>query len=68
MTISDFTIDVDAATLQDLRDRLVRTRWPQAETVEDWGQGIPLNLVQELCDYWLNGYDGPSPQSAIERV
>ena len=65
MTISDFTIDVDAATLQDLRDRLVRTRWPQKETVEDWSQGIPLTVVQELCDYWLNGYDWLSRQRQL---
>ena len=26
-----------------------RTRWPEAETVDDWSQGIPLAYVQELC-------------------
>ena len=65
MTIRDFTIDVDAATLQDLRDRLVRTRWPLKETVEDWGQGIPLTVVKELCHYWLNEYDWPSRQRQL---
>ena len=33
--------------LDDLRDRLRRTRWPERETVDDWSQGIPLAYVQE---------------------
>ena len=45
-----FRIDVPEADLVDLRDRLARTRWPEAETVDDWSQGIPLAYVQELCD------------------
>jgi hypothetical protein len=29
------------AVLDDLRDRLSRTRWPERETVNDWSQGAP---------------------------
>jgi hypothetical protein len=28
--------------LDDLRARLHRTRWPEAELVDDWSQGDPL--------------------------
>ena len=42
-------IAVSDAQLDDLRDRLRRTRWPERETVDDWSQGIPLAYVQELC-------------------
>ena len=34
-----------------------RTRWPDAETVDDWAQGVPLAYVRELCAYWADGYD-----------
>ena len=47
--VTPFRIDVPEADLLDLRDRLRRTRWPEAETVDDWSQGIPLAYVQELC-------------------
>lgn len=67
MTIRDFTIDVDDATLQDLRDRLRRTRWPLRETVPDWSQGIPLKYVQELCRYWADDYDWPVRQTQLNR-
>jgi pimeloyl-ACP methyl ester carboxylesterase len=52
-----FRIAIPEAELDDLRDRLHRTRWPEAETVDDWSQGIPLAYVQELCAYWADGYD-----------
>ena len=53
----EFKIDVPDAELDDLRDRLRRTRWPERETVDDWSQGIPLAYVQELCAYWADDYD-----------
>jgi pimeloyl-ACP methyl ester carboxylesterase len=52
-----FTLQVPEADLEDLRARLARTRWPEAETVDDWSQGIPLSYLRELCDYWANVYD-----------
>jgi hypothetical protein len=50
--ITPFRVDVSEAVLEDLRERLRRTRWPERETVEDWSQGVPLAYVQELCLYW----------------
>jgi pimeloyl-ACP methyl ester carboxylesterase len=55
--ITPFRIEVPDGALADLRDRLRRTRWPEAETVDDWSQGIPLAHVQDLCRYWADEYD-----------
>jgi epoxide hydrolase len=55
--IEPFELDVPEAELDELRERLRRTRWPDAETVDDWSQGIPLGYVQELCAYWAAEYD-----------
>jgi pimeloyl-ACP methyl ester carboxylesterase len=55
--VTPFRIDVPEAVLTDLRDRLGRTRWPEAETVDDWSQGIPLAYMQDLCRYWSDQYD-----------
>lgn len=41
----------------DLRERLARTRWPDAEVVDDWSQGAKLDYVRELADYWRTHYD-----------
>jgi len=55
--IRSFAIAVPQAALDDLKDRLARTRWPEKETVDDWDQGIPLAYAQELAAYWRDDYD-----------
>lgn len=55
-TVREFAIDVEDAVLDDLRRRLEQTRWPRAETVDDWTQGIPLAVTRDLCGYWATGY------------
>jgi pimeloyl-ACP methyl ester carboxylesterase len=50
-------VAVPETELDDLRDRLARTRWAEAETVDDWSQGVPRAYVHELCRYWAQDYD-----------
>ncbi|HEX8931508.1 MAG TPA: epoxide hydrolase N-terminal domain-containing protein, partial [Actinomycetota bacterium] len=52
-----FRVEVADEDLRDLRERLRRTRWPEAETVGDWSQGVPLAYLRELCAHWADGYD-----------
>jgi pimeloyl-ACP methyl ester carboxylesterase len=66
-TVEPFRIAVGDAELADLRSRLVRTRWPERETVDDWSQGIPLAYVQELCRYWADGYDWRAREERLNR-
>ena len=56
-TIEPFTLDVPQAQLDDLTDRLARTRWPDRETVGDTSQGPPLANLQALVAHWRDGYD-----------
>jgi pimeloyl-ACP methyl ester carboxylesterase len=66
--IEPFVMDVDDATLDDLRDRLRRTRWPERETVGDWSQGVPLAYLQQLCGYWSTRYDWRATQARLNRI
>ena len=50
-------IHIDEAALDDLRQRLGRTRLPDAETVDDWSQGLPLAYARELRTTWADAYD-----------
>jgi pimeloyl-ACP methyl ester carboxylesterase len=54
---AEFRVQVDGAELADLRKRLARTRWPEREPVDDWTQGVPLEYLKALCDYWAGAYD-----------
>jgi pimeloyl-ACP methyl ester carboxylesterase len=53
----EFQIKIPETDLDDLRDRLARTRWPEPATAEGWTQGVPLDYARELCDYWAREYD-----------
>ncbi len=46
---------------------MVQTRWPEAECVDDWSQGIPLAYTRELADYWANSYDWRAREEALNR-
>jgi epoxide hydrolase len=65
--IRPYRIEVPNAVLDDLKERLARTRWPEAETVDDWGQGIPLAYTRDLAAYWADGYDWRSREAALNR-
>lgn len=53
----DAPIQISEAELVDLNRRLTEARWPDRETVGDWSQGVPLDRMRALCDYWRDGYD-----------
>lgn len=44
--VEPYRIEIAEAELDDLRDRLARTRWPERETADDWSQGVPLACAQ----------------------
>jgi pimeloyl-ACP methyl ester carboxylesterase len=68
--IREFRIDVPQSDLDDLQERLARTRWanelpPEARegggqpgpVPPGWEYGVPLDYVQNLVEYWRTAYD-----------
>lgn len=55
--VQPFTLAVPQAQLDDLNTRIDLTRWPDRETVADWSQGTPLEVLKDLLGYWRRGYD-----------
>ena len=55
--IRPFTVEIPQADLDDLRARILATRWPEKETVEDLSQGPRLATMQALARYWAEEYD-----------
>ncbi|GAA5118106.1 epoxide hydrolase family protein [Pseudonocardia adelaidensis] len=53
----EFRIEIPEPELDDLRERLARTRWPDPGTAPGWTQGVPLDYARELCDHWARRYD-----------
>src|SRR5262245_9224381 len=55
--LQPFQVDVAQADLDELRSRILATRWPEKETVTDKSQGVELATVQALANYWAKNYD-----------
>jgi epoxide hydrolase len=55
--IRPFTIDLPQADLDDLRDRLARTRWAADLPDVGWSRGVPVSYLKGLAEYWRDGYD-----------
>ena len=50
--IRPFRVDIPQAELDDLRDRLSRTRWPDELAGGGWSRGVPLAYLRELVVSW----------------
>jgi pimeloyl-ACP methyl ester carboxylesterase len=65
--IRPFRIDIPQADLDDLRDRLARTRWPDELPGTGWDRGVPLGYLQELAGYWRDGYHWRTHEAALNQ-
>ena len=65
--IRPFRIDIPEGDLVDLRRRLHATRWPEAECVDDWTQGVPLSYTMDLAAYWADQYDWRAREASLNR-
>jgi pimeloyl-ACP methyl ester carboxylesterase len=65
--ITPFKISIPDSQLTDLKLRLSLTRFPDKETPPDWSQGIPLEYMRKVKDYWQNTYHWPDREALLNR-
>ena len=62
-----FKLAVPQATLDDLRERLRRTRWTDDYEGTSWDYGASLGYMKELAGYWLDGYDWRAREAKLNQ-
>ena len=65
MEIRSFRVAVPQASLDDLRDRLDRTRWTSDIPGEGPDYGVDLAWVRRLTGYWRDGYDWRAAEARL---
>jgi pimeloyl-ACP methyl ester carboxylesterase len=65
--VQPFQINVAQSVLDDLRDRLRRTRWPDEISGSGWQRGANLGYMQELIRYWADGYDWRAAERLLNQ-
>src|SRR5262249_7471805 len=63
--IRPYRINVPQADIDDLRERLARTRWPSDLPGTGWERGVPTGYLRELAAYWAGRYDWRAHEAAL---
>ncbi|MEO1996632.1 MAG: epoxide hydrolase N-terminal domain-containing protein, partial [Planctomycetaceae bacterium] len=67
MKIEPYQVNVAQDVLDDLQDRLRRTRWPQSFPEQGWDYGTSTEYMRELVDYWIHQFDWRRQESHINQ-
>jgi pimeloyl-ACP methyl ester carboxylesterase len=66
--ITPFQIDIPQSALDDLHDRLTRTRWPSQIAGLGWSRGVEQSYLQELVEYWQHRYDWRAQEAELNNI
>jgi len=66
--IQPFRIEIPQADLDELTDRLARTRWPDELPGAGWEHGVPVGYLSELAAYWRTGYDWRAAERRLNQI
>jgi epoxide hydrolase len=62
-----FRVEVPQADLDDLHQRLARTRWPDGLPGVGWTRGVPLDYLKDLAEHWRSGYDWRKHEARLNQ-
>jgi pimeloyl-ACP methyl ester carboxylesterase len=63
--VEPFRVEVPEATLEDLRLRLARARFPSQIEGAGWDYGTELSYLERLCRYWKDEYDWRAQEAGL---
>jgi len=66
--ILPFKVNFSKKELDDLKRRILETRWPDKETVNDQSQGVQLATMQKLAHYWATDYDWRKAEAKLNAL
>ncbi len=67
MSVQAFAINIPQTTLDDLRERLARTRWPDEVEGAGWDYGTNVGYLKELVDYWQHAFDWRTQEEKLNQ-
>src|SRR3712207_3028003 len=68
MQVEPFEISLGDELLEDLRQRIRSTRWPDQLPGSGWEQGPELGYLRELLAYWVDGFDLRAAERELNRL
>lgn len=65
--LSPFRIEIPQEELDDLRQRLTLTRWPDEIPGTGWNHGAPVAYMRELVEHWRTAYDWREQEARLNE-
>jgi microsomal epoxide hydrolase len=65
MNLQTFKVRIPQETLDDIQERLARTRWTDEISDAGWDYGSNLSYMKELIDYWQSYFDWREQEKKI---
>lgn len=66
--IRPFRVNIPQADIDELRRRIMATRFPERETVNDQTQGVQASTIQSLARYWAKEYDWRKTEAKLNSL
>ena len=66
--VEPFEIEIAEETLEDLRERLRRSRYPEQPRDLGWEYGFDFEYLRELCRHWADDYDWRTVERALNGL
>ncbi|GAA2378707.1 epoxide hydrolase family protein [Nonomuraea africana] len=66
--IRPFRIEIPQADVDDLRDRLRRTRWGSEIPGQGWSRGVPVDYLRQLATYWAEEFDWRKQEARLNDL
>jgi pimeloyl-ACP methyl ester carboxylesterase len=67
ITVEPFAVHIEPSVLDDLRDRIARTRFPDAIAGAGWEYGMDPDYLRGLLDSWAGEFDWYAQERALNR-
>lgn len=62
-----YRIEVPQPAVDDLKQRLGRTRWPDEAPGAGWSRGVPLDYPKQLAEYRKTRYDWRAHEAKLNE-
>jgi pimeloyl-ACP methyl ester carboxylesterase len=67
VSVEPFTIAVNQEILNDLRQRIIQTRWPSWPPRPGWDYGADVDYLRDLFSTWADGFDWRAQERELNR-
>jgi len=65
--IEPYRVNIPQADLDELHDRLARTRLPGTLPDDGWRRGVPLEYLRSLLQYWRQRFDWRAQEATLNE-